>query len=336
MNIQENFSLKNHNTFGIDARCRYFVEYCSEEELQRLLQSDFLRDKPYFFIGGGSNLLFTRDFEGAVLHSLITDVELLSEDADTVLVRVGAGVTWDDFVALCVERTWYGVENLSLIPGEVGASPVQNIGAYGVEAKDVIHEVEGIELATQQACKLSNAECRFGYRDSIFKHELKGLFIVTRVVFRLSKTPAFHLDYGTVRDEVAKQGSLCLQAVRQTIINIRQDKLPDPKVQGNAGSFFKNPVIGRAQFEHLQQQYPTMPSYKLSDEEVKIPAAWLIEQSGWEGHRQGNAAVHSKQALVLVNAGNATGAEVVALSDAICQAVLERFDIRIFPEVILI
>ncbi len=336
MQISEHFSLKTHNTFGIDATCRWFVEYDTETELLDFLHSGFLDGKDFFSIGGGSNLLFTKDYAGVLLHSCIKNADLMEEDENEIVVRVGAGVVWDDFVALCVSRKWYGAENLSLIPGEVGAAPVQNIGAYGVEAGDIIKQVEGINPDTGEQQTLAAADCRFGYRDSIFKHELKGKFIVTQVVFRLSKRPDFKLDYGSIREELAQIGEVNLSNVREAIIRIRNSKLPDPAKEGNAGSFFKNPVVSRQKYERLRAEYADIPSYIINENEIKIPAAWLIEQAGWKGKQLGNAAVHSRQALVLVNRGNATGKEVLALSDSVCKAVWERFDIRISPEVIVI
>jgi len=336
MTLRENCSLLSYNTFGIDVPARYFVEYSSVEELMSLLNSELLVDNSFYSIGGGSNLLFTKPFDGVILHSKITGYEVIKEDEKEVVVKVGAGVVWDDFVAYCVEKKWHGIENLSLIPGEVGASPVQNIGAYGVEAKDVIELVIGVDIDNVSTKEFSNADCCFGYRDSIFKHVLKDKFIVTHVIYKLSKTENYTLDYGTVRDELAKTGVINLYTVRQAIISIREAKLPDPKVQGNAGSFFKNPVVSKMRFAELQKEYPSMPFYTVSETEIKIPAGWLIEQAGWKGKSHGNAAVHDKQALVLVNKGNVTGKEVVELSDLICQSVESKFDIEISPEVIIL
>lgn len=329
-----NYSLLNYNTFGIDVRASRFMEYHSEEELLAFLSGGGL-EAPYLHIGRGSNLLFTKDFEGTVLHSCIRGVEVLKEDDEHVQVRVGAGTLWDDFVACCVTRGWYGAENLSLIPGEVGASAVQNIGAYGVEVKDLIDAVETIDLDGNKRV-YANAECRYAYRDSIFKRpDMKRVF-VTRVRFSLSKTPCYRLDYGTIRAEVEKYLSVNLRTIREVIVNIRQAKLPDPKVLGNAGSFFKNPVVPRGQFEALRSQCPGMPFYEVDADWVKIPAGWLIEQCGWKGKAIGRAAVHLRQALVLVNLGGATGQEIVALADAIVASVYDKFRIKIVPEVNII
>jgi UDP-N-acetylmuramate dehydrogenase len=259
---------------------------------------------------------------------------MLEENEQEVFVRVGAGEVWDDFVAYTVDKGWYGAENLSLIPGEVGASAVQNIGAYGVEAKDLIVEVETIEVATGEERIFTNAECAYAYRESAFKLSLKGQYIVTKVSYRLKKTPCYHLDYGNVRAELEKSGiALTLSNVREGIIKIREGKLPDPKVQGNAGSFFMNPIISRTHFEALLAEYPQMPHYVVDAEKVKVPAAWMIDQCGWKGKRLGNAGVHDKQALVLVNCGGATGEEVIHLSQEIQKSVFEKFGVCISPEV---
>ncbi len=336
MQIQKNFPLKNHNSFGIDVSCDYFVEYESVQELIELFRSGFLNDKLFYCIGGGCNLLFTQDFKGALLHSQIKGIDLINEDKDFVFVRVGAAVIWEDFVSHTVKKGWGGVENLSFIPGEVGASPVQNIGAYGVEAKDVIYQVEGLNLDTLTTEVLTNEECKFDYRDSIFKHELKGKFIVTHVIYKLSKVPCYQVGYGTLQHELSNC-EIRFDTIREAIWRNRTSKIPDPKDQGNAGSFFKNPVIPIEKFQSLQKEYSSIPYYKLSDTEIKVPAAWLIEQSGWKGKSYGNVAVYDKQALVLVNrTGKATGTEVVELSQLIQKAVKEKFDIAIFPEVIFL
>ncbi|MDR3704910.1 MAG: UDP-N-acetylmuramate dehydrogenase [Paludibacteraceae bacterium] len=334
MQINENFSLKQYNTFGIDVSTRYFIEYQTEKELHDLLAGG-LPAQPVFSLGAGSNLLFTHDYEGVMLHSQIKDIEPVEEHNDCVLVRAGAGVVWDDFVAYCVEKGWGGVENLSLIPGTVGASPVQNIGAYGVEAKDVVCKVDGVSFGSNSPVSFTNADCKFGYRDSAFKH-LDEKIIVTYVNFRLSKKPEFKLEYGTIKEELKKYETINLQTIRRAIISIRESKLPDPVVMGNAGSFFKNPVVSKMQFEQLATQYPTIPHYTVSEQEVKIPAAWLIEQSGWKGKSCGNVGVHDKQPLVLINKGNATGDEVVKLSNQIRSSVEAKFNIKIYPEVIFL
>ena len=334
MNIQNNYPLLAHNTFGMDVKASVFAEYASEEELKGILLQSLCPEGKWLHIGGGSNLLFTGDFDGMVLHSAIKGYEVVDETDDEVHVRVGAGEVWDDFVAYTVAQGWYGAENLSLIPGEVGASAVQNIGAYGVEAKDLIIEVETLEVASGTPRIFTNEECGYAYRESVFKKDLKGKYIVTRVVYRLKKMPSFRLDYGNVRAELEKRGcELTLANVRQTIIDIRESKLPDPKVQGNAGSFFMNPIVSRSLFDSLLEEYPQMPHYEVDAERVKIPAAWMIDQCGWKGKRLGNAGVHTKQALVLVNCGGATGQEIIRLSEEIQKSVFDKFGVRISPEV---
>lgn len=333
MKIFRDYSLLPHNTFGMDVKASVFIEYASVEELKEVL-SLYVKDNQWLHIGKGSNLLFTGDFSGIILHSAIKGYEVIHEDTNEVVVRVGAGEVWDDFVAMTVENEWYGAENLSLIPGEVGASAVQNIGAYGVEAKDLIVGVEAIEVSTGKESIFKNEECGYAYRESVFKSLLKYQYLVTHVSYRLKKTPCYHLDYGNIRLELEKQKvRLTLANVRQAIISIREAKLPDPKLQGNAGSFFMNPVISREHFEALLVDYPLMPHYGVDAESIKIPAAWMIDQCGWKGKRLGRAGVHDKQALVLVNLGGAVGAEVIALSEAIQKSVYEKFGINILPEV---
>ncbi|MEL5895985.1 UDP-N-acetylmuramate dehydrogenase [Bacteroides sp. GD17] len=323
--------MKIPNTFGIDVAAANYLEYGSEEELRELIAAGSII-VPYLHIGGGSNLLFIKDYEGTVLHSCIGGVEVTEEDEEKVSVRVGAGVVWDDFVAYCVEQGWYGVENLSLIPGEVGASAVQNIGAYGVEVKDLITSVETLNIRGEKHVYRKD-ECGYAYRRSIFKQpDMKSVF-VTYVNFCLSKEEHYTLDYGTIRQEMAKHPVTDLKTLRRVIIEIRESKLPDPKVLGNAGSFFMNPIVPRAQFEALQREYPGMPHYDMGTDRVKIPAGWMIEQCGWKGKSLGPAAVHDKQALVLVNLGGATGADIVALSDAVRASVRSKFGIDISPEV---
>lgn len=325
------YSLLSHNTFGIDVSAARFLEYASVEELQQQIAQGAVTT-PFLHIGGGSNLLFTKDYDGLILHSRIEGIEVTEEDERTVSVRVGAGVVWDDFVAYCVAHGWYGAENLSLIPGEVGAGAVQNIGAYGVEVKDLITAVETVNIQGDQRV-YSIEECGYAYRNSIFKRpENKSVFI-TYVRFRLSKEEYYTLDYGTIRQELGKYPELTLPVVRKVIIDIRESKLPDPKVMGNAGSFFMNPIVSKEKLLALQQEYPQIPYYELSDGQVKIPAGWMIDQCGWKGKSLGPAAVHDKQALVLVNRGGAKGSDIIALSDAVRASVREKFGIDIHPEV---
>ena len=333
MSIQQNLSLKSYNTFGIDVNTRYFAEYSSIGELKEILGSEIINANPWLHIGGGSNLLFLKDFEGIILHSQLKSIEKISETDEIALLRVGAGMVWDDFVAYCVSNNYYGVENLSLIPGEVGASAVQNIGAYGMEVKDVIETVDTIHTETLKERMFTNEECRYGYRKSIFKEELRGKYIITNVTFRLKKQPDYQLDYQHLREAVLQRGEINLANIRSTVISIRESKLPDPSITGNAGSFFMNPVIPKEKYEELQVLYPTMPHYPASETEVKVPAGWLIEQCGWKGRSVGNAGVHSRQALVIINLGGATGPEVAGLAAQIRENVFQRFGIDITPEV---
>lgn len=322
------------NTFGLDVKAGRWLEYASVEELKALIAEGQI-SSPYLHVGSGSNLLFLGDFEGTVLHSAIRSIEMVNQDVEKVWLRVGAGVIWDDFVAYCVERGYYGAENLSLIPGEVGASAVQNIGAYGVEVKDMISCVETVDVHGDKRV-FGVEECGYAYRNSVFKRPDMKSFFVTHVTFALNKAEQYTLNYGTIRQELEKYPQIDLATVRQVIVSIRESKLPDPKVLGNAGSFFMNPIVTRTKYETLLQEYPSMPSYQVDATHVKIPAGWMIEQCGWKGKSLGNAAVHDKQALVLVNCGGATGADIVALSDAVRAAVREKFGVEIHPEVNMI
>ena len=328
-----NYSLLAHNTFGINARCARFLEYETTVEAQQV--AEILRESslPYIIIGGGSNLLLTRDFPGIVVHSAVKGWDIVGKR-----MACGSGEVWDDIVAISLRNGLYGAENLSLIPGDVGASAVQNIGAYGVEAKDFIREVHAIEIATGRLCIIDSADCNYGYRQSRFKEDWKNRFLITMVVYEFSDTFQPRLDYGNIRGEMERQGisEPTPQQLRQIIIDIRNAKLPDPQVQGNAGSFFMNPVVSRAKYEELAAQYPQMPHYTIDSENEKIPAGWMIEQCGWKGKALGRAGVHDKQALVLVNLGGATGQEVVDLCETIRRDVHDKFDIDIHPEVNII
>ncbi len=326
------YSLLKHNTFGMDVRAERFIEYVSEEELISILP--LLHEHRFLHIGGGSNILFCGNYDGIILHSAIAGISVVAEDEASVSVKVGAGVQWDDFVSYAVEKGWSGAENLSLIPGEVGASAVQNIGAYGVEAKDLIENVETIDLTDGTRRVFLNAECVYGYRKSIFKNELKGRYAVTYVTYRLSKVFQPKIDYGNVREKLLGK-ELTPENVRNAVIDIRQSKLPDPEVTGNAGSFFMNPVVSLEKYEALKTENPDMPHY-IVDGGVKIPAGWLIEKCGWKGKSLGRAGVCPNQALVLINLGGATGSDIVALSNAVCQSVSEKFGISISPEVNII
>lgn len=331
----KNYNLLNHNTFGISGNCRRFVEFDNVDELQTCVRSITAEDKPLLIIGGGSNLLLTCDFPGLVLHSAIMGREVVKESEGKVWLRCGSGEIWDDIVAYAVEKGWHGAENLSLIPGEVGASAVQNIGAYGAEAKDLIAKVEAVEVATGNVVEFSNEDCRYAYRQSRFKNEWKDHYVITYVTYCFSLDFCPDLDYGNIRHALEEQGigKPTAQQLRQTVINIREAKLPDPKVTGNAGSFFMNPVVGRNVYERLAAQYEGMPHYVVDADHIKIPAGWMIEQCGWKGASLGRAGVHDRQALVLVNRGGATGEEVVTLYKRIIEDVRAKFGIEIHPEV---
>jgi UDP-N-acetylmuramate dehydrogenase len=328
----QHYPLKQRHTFGIELFANQYVECENEQDVLHLIEQGVFKSA-FFILGGGSNVLFYNEFQGAIIHPVMNKIGLLRQDESHVWVSADAGVVWDDFVAYCVENEYYGVENLSYIPGHVGASPVQNVGAYGVEACDCIDHVSAIDLTTGHRVELTNEACRFGYRDSIFKNELKNRVMVTNVVFKLSLTPDFNLDYGQIKEEIAKRGEVTLQNVRHAIIYIRQSKLPDPQVVGNAGSFFKNPVVSSFQANVLLDIYPKMPHYQIDDELVKIPAGWLIETAGWKGKSIGNVAVHDKQALVIINKGQATTLEVNELAKAIEDDILLKFNIELEREV---
>ena len=328
---EKDYSLLRHNTFGIEAKCKRFIEYNSVEEAQQVAKMLTEADQPLLILGGGSNLLLTADYDGTVLHSGIRFLEQI----DSCHVRCGSGYVWDDFVAYCIANGLYGAENLSIIPGEVGASAVQNIGAYGVEAKDLIVSVEAVEIETGRICRFTNDECDYSYRQSKFKHTWRDRFLITAVTYKLSETYEPELDYGNIRAALAVKGIDFPTAaeLREVITEIRNAKLPDPKVLGNAGSFFMNPVVSTQKYNELAQQYEGMPHYSIDNEHEKIPAGWLIEQCGWKGKAMGKAAVHDKQALVLVNRGGATGNEVVRLCETIQHDVMQKFGIEINPEV---
>ena len=325
-------SLLNHNTFGIDQGCNALYEPTSVEELRSTLA--MLCKEPLLVIGGGSNLLLTQDFEGNVLHPLIKGIEVSEKDA-YILMRCGAGEVWDEVVDYAVSHGYYDMENLSHIPGEVGASVVQNIGAYGMEVQDVVYKIEAIETETGKEVVITPEECDYAYRYSKFKGEWKGRYVVTYVTYKLSKNFTPRLGYGNLSAVLQQKGieNPTASDVRRAVIDIRKSKLPEPEIEGNAGSFFMNPVVDRDKFSELIERYPNMPHYNVGDDKVKIPAGWMIEQCGWKGKSMGRAAVHDKQALVLVNKGGATGKEILALCDAIRSDVKSRFGIEIRPEV---
>ncbi len=335
MTVQKNVQLKPFNTFGIEANAKYFVEVSSIKELQNILQNPDYQGIERLVLGGGSNLLLTKDFDGLVIKINIKGVEVLKENDENIWIKSGAGVVWHDLVMHCVKENYAGMENLSLIPGTVGAAPMQNIGAYGIEIKEVFEELEALEISTGKISIFDKQTCNFGYRESIFKHEAKGKYIILNVTFKLNKKPTFHVEYGAIKDTLAEMGITepSIKTISEAVIHIRQSKLPNPAEIGNAGSFFKNPEIPKTQFEALKIVFPNIPSYPVNATIVKIPAGWLIEQAGWKGQRFGNVGVHVKQALVLVNYGGGKGEEIKELSQKIQASVKEKFGIQLSAEV---
>lgn len=337
MQVHQNISLRQYNTFGIDVKAKLFADFSSAEKLQELLAyvQQLSPNSQRMILGGGSNLLFTKDVDALVLKNEIMGFEKLKEDDEFVYLRAGAGENWHGLVQYCVQQGWGGIENLSLIPGNVGASPMQNIGAYGVEIKDVFEELEAYHLHDKTIVKFANKDCAFGYRESVFKQQYKNQFAILSVTYKLRKQPVFHTSYGAINQELEQMGikELSVAAISQAVINIRSSKLPDPKVIGNAGSFFKNPQITEDKFQNLQSQFPAIVGYPLENGEVKLAAGWLIEQCGWKGYRKGDAGCHAKQALVLVNYGQATGKEMFDLSEEILQSVYAKFGVELEKEV---
>jgi len=333
--ILENVSLKGYNTFGIDVSARWLSSFGSQEELRELLSGP--ADRPLLILGGGSNILFIRDFDGLVLRNEVRGIDVVREDDHYIYVRAGAGENWHGFVQHALQRNWAGVENLSLIPGNVGAAPMQNIGAYGVEIKQVFYELSAYHLGEHKVYTFSLNDCAFGYRESVFKRRYKGQFIILDVTFRFPKVPKFHTEYGAIREELEKMGveKPSIQAVSEAVIRIRQSKLPDPAVIGNAGSFFKNPTVTAEEFARLREVFSGIVGYPV-DGGVKLAAGWLIEQCGWKGYRKGDAGCHAQQALVLVNYGHAGGREIYDLSEEILQSVKAKFGVELEREVNII
>lgn len=339
MQIQENISLRQYNSFGIDVAAKYFAGFSNAEELAMLSERSG-KDKK-IILGGGSNVLFTQPVNGWVWKNNIMGIEEVGEDNSFVYVKAGAGENWHRFVQYAIARNWAGLENLSLIPGNVGAAPMQNIGAYGVELKEVFNSLEAFHLHEKKVHTFTSGDCHFGYRESVFKKELKGQYVILSVSFRLRKDPVFHTEYGAIKEELQKMDvhELSIKAISQAVINIRSSKLPDPAVIGNAGSFFKNPSVSKSHYEKLKEQYPSIVGYANADGTVKLAAGWLIEHSvpaegvSWKGYRRGEAGVHARQALVLVNYGNAAGKEVYDLSTAVLESVQRKFAVELEREV---
>jgi UDP-N-acetylmuramate dehydrogenase len=331
--ILNNISLQKFNTFGLDYKAAVFISVDSEEEAAQTVKSGKeIRDQ-VLVLGWGSNILFISDFHGTIIQPAMTRIEIEEGHGDQIIISAGAGIIWDNLVEWTVNQGFGGFENLSLIPGTVGATPVQNIGAYCIEVKDKIEKVRAVSLADGTIREFNNDECHFGYRDSIFKNDLKGKYLITRVYYRLSKNPILNTGYGSLHEEVKKLGKLSIRTVREAVINIRKTKLPDPEVIGNAGSFFRNPIVSNTEAASLRKNNPAMPFYPDPSGEIKVAAGWLIEQCGWKGKRFGDAGVHDKQALVLVNYGKATGKEILDLSEKIKMSVFDKFGIKLEMEV---
>ncbi|MDX2000898.1 MAG: UDP-N-acetylmuramate dehydrogenase [Chitinophagales bacterium] len=335
MQVLQNVSLKPYNTFGIDVRATYLTEVFTIEELRQIILNNEWERVPKLILGGGSNILFTKDFEGLVILNRMKGIQVREETDKHVWLRIMGGEVWHELVVYAIQHGWGGIENLSLIPGLVGAAPMQNIGAYGVELEKVFDSLEAVDMETADIKTFSKAECAFGYRESVFKKELKGRYFILSVTLRLDKQPVLNTSYGDIKQTLAdmRVHEPNIHSVSEAVIKIRSSKLPNPAEIGNAGSFFKNPEISKEQFESLVAQYPVMPSYPLPNGNLKIPAGWLIEQCGWKGKQVGHTGSHAKQALVLVNYGGASGNEVKALADDIRQSVQDRFGIDIVPEV---
>ena len=331
--IQKNVSLSTYNTFGLNYRTKYFISVKTEGEAIKLFASKGIAEEPMLILGGGSNVLFTGDYSGTIIHSEIKGIDIEEKNDEYVIVSAGAGEEWDSFVEWTVNNGFGGIENLTLIPGTVGAAPVQNIGAYGVEVKDTILKVRAVSTESGSVREFDKSECHFGYRKSIFKAKMKGKYLVTRVFFKLAVKPVLNLVYGSLADEVAKLGGAQLKNVREAVIKIRRSKLPDPAILGNAGSFFKNPLVDFTVAESLRKHYPLMPCYEDPSGGIKLAAGWLIEQCGWKGKRSGSTGVHDKQALVIVNYGGASGTEILNLAEEIKKSVWYRFEVELEKEV---
>jgi len=336
LKIEKNYSLKNCNSFGVDIYAEYFVEIKDKNNIKKILKDGLLEGKNSLILGGGTNILFTDNFKGVVIKNELRGIEIYDEDDRYVHLKVASGEKWDDFVKFCIEREYYGIENLSFVPGTVGAASVQNIGAYGVEVKNFILGVEGMFLNDGRELTIMNNDCKYGYRDSVFKRELKNKFFITSVLFRLSKKRSFNLDYKDLFIEMHKFSEVTLENVREAIKKIRNNKLPDISIFGNAGSFFKNPIVDKETFETLKRHYLKIPYWEINENEVKLSAAWLIEQCGWKGKRIGNVGTYKNQPLVIINYGDATGQEIKDFAEKLRKVVKSNFAINLEPEVDII
>ncbi len=336
INLQSDFNLKPYNTFGLNVKAKFMFEPESMDELVSFIKDPAYRESKQLVLGGGSNVLFLKDFDGIVIHPSFKNMEVINENQEEAEIKAYCGEEWDEFVKYCVDREYGGIENLSLIPGNVGAAPIQNIGAYGTEVKNTISRVETVDRHTGETVIFSNHDCQFDYRTSIFKARLKNRYIISAVDFTLQKKPRLNLSYGNIKEELKKYDEINIHNLRKAIINIRESKLPDPKTTGNAGSFFKNPVVHVSLKNRLSEQYPEMPCYRISDDYVKIPAGWMIEQCGWKGKVIGQVQVSEKQALVLTNLGHASGREIYEVSRKIKADVYQKFSVPLEEEVNII
>ncbi|MFC2086807.1 UDP-N-acetylmuramate dehydrogenase [Bacteroidota bacterium] len=334
--IHENFSLKKFNTFGIEANSRYFIEFDTKHDIEDIIQGKEFEENNTLILGGGSNVLFTKDFNGLIIHPNVKGIETEDENNTAIWLKVNCGEVWDEFVAYCNEKKYGGIENLSLIPGNVGAVPIQNIGAYGAEVKNIITKVNVFDLEEGKTKIFSNSDCQFGYRESFFKKEKKTKYVVLSVTFKLSKKPVLNLSYAKVADEMKRFGDKDIRNLRKAIIAIRKSKLPDIEKIGNAGSFFKNPIVPVQKVLEIQRDYPEVPIYQYNKENMKVAAGWLIEKCGWKGFSEGETGVYHKQALVIINKGRASGKAILKFSEKIKKSVLKNFNIQLEPEVLIL
>ena len=338
MNIIENYPLLKLNTFGVDVKAKYFTSINTINELIELTKTNVFKDLELLILGGGSNILFTKDFDGLVILNNIKGKEIIDQNQQSIFLKIGAGENWHELVMYCVDNGWGGIENLSLIPGNTGTAPMQNIGAYGVEIKETFVELEALEISSGKIVKFNNSDCEFGYRESVFKNKMKNQYIILNITLELKKNPVLNINYGDVKAILESQNinNPSIKEVSNTIISIRQSKLPDPKIIGNSGSFFKNPIVSLNQLEFIKKKYPNVVNYKINENEFKIAAGWMIERAGWKGKKFNNYGVHEKQALVLVNYGLANGMEIFNLSEEIILDIKDKFGITLEREVNII
>ena len=338
MNIIENYPLLKLNTFGVDVKAKYFTSINTINELIEATKTNVFKDLELLILGGGSNILFTKDFDGLVILNNIKGKEIIDQNQQSIFLKIGAGENWHELVMYCVDNGWGGIENLSLIPGNTGTAPMQNIGAYGVEIKETFIELEALEISSGKIVKFNNSDCEFGYRESVFKNKMKNQYIILNITLELKKNPVLNINYGDVKAILESQNikNPDIKEVSNAIISIRQSKLPDPKKIGNSGSFFKNPIVSLNQLELIKKKYPNVVNYEINENEFKIAAGWLIERAGWKGKKFNNYGIHEKQALVLVNYGLANGMEIFELSEKIILDIKDKFGITLEREVNII